>query len=131
MMTGRPITIGEDVYKRQAELLAAKDALSAAEIQKYMELVLQAAEAADTADASKEALEAFHTAVEELRGLLEDSNAKTHVKAAKAIGVIRAMGGLNPDTVNAEGPVSYTHLDVYKRQIIRWPVIRGVDAGNR
>lgn len=93
----------EAVDAAYAELLSAKDALSAAEIQKYMELVLQAAEAADTADASKEALEAFHTAVEELRGLLEDSNAKTHVKAAKAIGVIRAMGGLNPDTVNAEG----------------------------
>ncbi len=93
----------EAVDAAYAELLTAKDALTAAEIQKYMELVLQAAAEADTADASKEALEAFHTAEEELRELLEDSTAKTNVKAAKAIGVLRAMGGLNPDTVNAEG----------------------------
>ena len=93
----------EAVEAAYAELQTAKDALQAAEIQKYMELVLQAAAEADTTNASKEALEAFHTAEEELRSLLEDSTVKTNVKAAKAIGTLRAMGGLNPDTVNAEG----------------------------
>ncbi|MRM89527.1 DUF1080 domain-containing protein [Faecalicatena contorta] len=92
----------EAVDASYAELLAAKDALMAAEIQKYMELVLQAAAEADTADASKEALETFHMAEKELSELLEDSTAKTNVKAAKAIGVLRAMGGLNPDTVNTK-----------------------------
>ena len=53
------------------------------------------------------------------------SAALTQVDGKTSVWVINKDGIANPKVVTA-GPVSYTHLDVYKRQLLNWLVVRCV-----
>ena len=66
----------------------------------------------------------FCTAVAASMAVVEWNAAMGRIVAAPTAGA----SGILPGTLLTLGPVSYTHLDVYKRQVLQWPLQREASA---